>query len=124
VTLSRSVQTLSNLLRAHIATVRDDPPLVAWVDEIATMPRWLRESRLDLWEHRVKTHAIDWAERESLRDPLFELAAALFELGANNLYGRINQPQTLHEFLRVRSLFEQAGIENLPSASDFDFGTW
>lgn len=81
-TISRSVHALSVRLRSHAQAVApEDHELLGFIDEIASMPSWCAERRLDLWEERVQGHGIDWDLRWSSRDEIFLLAVEFFELG-------------------------------------------
>ena len=123
-TISASVEKLSNILAKYVQETTNDPVLVSFIDVIATMPVWAEQWNLPEWEDRIQHHEINWEERESAKDKNFLLALEIFELGRYNMYTNINEEETKMEYNRIRDLLKSTISCDAPADSEFDFGVW
>jgi hypothetical protein len=91
--ISSTVAFLANLVADHVRTTAPDPDLLARLAQVAKMPEYVTQERLDLWESELLP-----ARAEAERSAAHAAMVAILELGRINLYGEID-PELTAEYL-------------------------
>ena len=85
----------------------DDPRVRSATQALASMPDWLEQRRLDLWEEHVQD-VLPATDQSSLPMRLVE---EVFEFGRFNLYGAFQAERTAQEFSRLVVQLSEHGVE-------------
>lgn len=99
------------------AAYGDDPEVRSIALALASMPSWMQQRRLDLWE----SHVQDVFAKADVATVPMSLLEAIFDLGAFNLYGTFDADGTARNLRSVMDLCAHHGLEvdSAQSVSDW-----
>lgn len=114
VSISSTVATFAKVLAEHAA---NEPEVVARCAQLAEMPSYVAQQRLDLWEAQL----LD-ARALATKSPAHAAMVAILELGRINLYSEIDDDLTAEYADATVTALEAAGVE-VPEG-EYDLSDW
>ena len=118
--ISETVATLANALRAYLATKGGHADVIAMLEKVAEMPAYVRDARLDLWEQ-----SIDKLDRDRLAtDRAYRAAQHVYALGTLNMYAAIEVDETKQAYADVVTELRELGVTGLAALPPPELDDW